>query len=369
MKSRLIILSFILIYVLLANGCYVSTGTGSNTVVREEVRVEREYNADDLNPYGRWINTAEYGRVWQPFDNQDWQPYNNGHWVYDGYNWIWDSNERYAPIVYHYGYWVFTSYNGWVWIPSYDKWSPARVTWVHNGEMVCWAPMTPKGVFVPEPWERNNRYWYIVKTQDFYRENVTARRIRNIDSPTAFSRNQYERAAPDVKTIERSTNQTVRAVTYERGIDRNRNLEQRNPQGQTNVNPAGRSTETNPGTRDRGNTPNPGTRERNPEPTPVVKEKTTTNQLLLDGGTVEKEKKEPADKRSVERKSVQPEGRDASKRKNNAAVKPRLRSTDEGNKKEAVKRAPRENAPAREKAAERKADRQEKKTEKRDKED
>ena len=35
-----------------------------------------------LSPYGRWVDTPEYGRVWVPSETApDWQPYSDGRWV------------------------------------------------------------------------------------------------------------------------------------------------------------------------------------------------------------------------------------------------------------------------------------------------
>jgi hypothetical protein len=226
MKSRIVLASSIIILITVINGCYLpmeSRTTATTNVARENVQVERDYNVDDLNSYGQWINTPEYGHVWRPSTSVDWQPYYDGHWAYDGYDWVWVSNEPYGQIVYHYGNWVYSDYNGWVWIPAYDKWSPARVQWRRNGDVVCWAPMPAKGARLAEPWETNNRGWSIVRTEDFNRENVNARRIRNISSPGAFSRDQIERTAPDVKVIERRTNQTVPVVRIDRGVSRNGN--------------------------------------------------------------------------------------------------------------------------------------------------
>src|SRR2546426_12751021 len=34
-----------------------------------------------LSPYGRWVDTPEYGGVWVPGVGPDWQPYADGQWV------------------------------------------------------------------------------------------------------------------------------------------------------------------------------------------------------------------------------------------------------------------------------------------------
>ena len=39
------------------------------------------YGAEDLDNYGNWVNTPDYGDVWQPVVAADWSPYGNGGWV------------------------------------------------------------------------------------------------------------------------------------------------------------------------------------------------------------------------------------------------------------------------------------------------
>src|SRR4051812_47813668 len=41
-----------------------------------------------LSPYGRWVDTPEYGRVWVPGNvPPDWQPYSDGRWVSTSAGW------------------------------------------------------------------------------------------------------------------------------------------------------------------------------------------------------------------------------------------------------------------------------------------
>src|SRR2546427_732268 len=40
-----------------------------------------------LSPYGRWVDTPEYGRVWVPGVGPDWQPYADGQWVSTRWGW------------------------------------------------------------------------------------------------------------------------------------------------------------------------------------------------------------------------------------------------------------------------------------------
>lgn len=278
MKSRIILASGLIILMTVINGCYLPIEERTTTtVVRENVQTEREYNVDDLNMYGQWINTPEYGRVWRPAVNTNWQPFYDGHWVYDGYEWVWASNEPYGQIVYHYGNWVYSDFDGWVWIPAYNKWSPARVEWRRTGDVVCWAPMPAKGARLAEPWENNNRGWSIVKTEDFNRENINARRIRNISSPGSFSRERVERSAPDVKVIERRTNQPVPVVKYDRGISRNSNAAPSTNTRQPEINRAPAAREV---TKERTPDTKPAVREVVPAAKPAVKENTPAGRQI-----------------------------------------------------------------------------------------
>src|SRR3989454_4019091 len=44
-----------------------------------------------LSPYGHWVDTPEYGRVWIPDEGTDWQPYTDGQWVDTDYGWTFAS--------------------------------------------------------------------------------------------------------------------------------------------------------------------------------------------------------------------------------------------------------------------------------------
>ena len=44
----------------------------------------------NLSPYGSWLVSASYGRVWQPgVYRPGWNPYYDGHWVYSDLGWTW----------------------------------------------------------------------------------------------------------------------------------------------------------------------------------------------------------------------------------------------------------------------------------------
>lgn len=98
---------------------------------------------DSLGSQGNWIQTSDYGYVWQPeVTDSDWAPYTEGHWVYTDDGWTWVSDEPWGWATYHYGRWVNLDGTGWVWVPGYT-WAPAWVSWRY-GEGYCgWAPLPP----------------------------------------------------------------------------------------------------------------------------------------------------------------------------------------------------------------------------------
>ncbi len=119
----------------------------------------------DLDPYGTWRNTPQYGSVWVPTNvPPGWAPYRFGHWAWVepwGWTWVDDAPWGYAPF--HYGRWVF--YQGaWAWVPgpvmaTPPVYAPALVAWVGGpglgvavgggGPAVGWFALGPSEVFVP----------------------------------------------------------------------------------------------------------------------------------------------------------------------------------------------------------------------------
>ena len=101
---------------------------------------------DDLGSQGTWMQTDNYGYVWQPnVQDPDWRPYSNGNWVYtdDGWTWVADQSEPWGWATYHYGRWTNLDGVGWVWVPGYT-WAPAWVSWRYGGGYCGWAPLPPE---------------------------------------------------------------------------------------------------------------------------------------------------------------------------------------------------------------------------------
>ena len=84
--------------------------------------------AQDLDRYGQWENTPDYGYVWAPNVGPDWAPYYDGNWVWEPYwGWTWVSFEPWGWAPYHYGRWFWWG-SRWCWWPGIGYWGP-RPMW------------------------------------------------------------------------------------------------------------------------------------------------------------------------------------------------------------------------------------------------
>jgi len=159
----------------------------------------RQYVSDDvvgyqdLDQYGDWQTTSDYGEVWYPTQVAvDWAPYRDGHWAYIapwGWTWVDDSPWGFAP--YHYGRWAYT-HRGWGWIPGPPEvrpiYAPALVAFVGGGGWsvgissgpVGWFPLGPGEVY--NPWYRASRNYYT-------RVNVTNINVHNTYNQTTIINN------------------------------------------------------------------------------------------------------------------------------------------------------------------------------------
>jgi hypothetical protein len=115
------------------------------------------WGAEELDAYGDWVDSGEYGRVWRPHvtvinNYHDWAPYRYGHWRWvSPYGWTWVADEPWGWAPYHYGRWVYVN-NYWCWAPrgyahysGRSRWRPALVAFVSFGSSydnnVCWYPL------------------------------------------------------------------------------------------------------------------------------------------------------------------------------------------------------------------------------------
>ena len=111
---------------------------------------------EDLDWYGNWSVTVEFGPVWTPSRlPAGWAPYRHGHWAWVrpwGWTWIDDMPWGFAPF--HYGRWALVR-GAWVWVPGSKVhrpvYAPALVAFVEaaaNGS-IGWFPLGPREPYIP----------------------------------------------------------------------------------------------------------------------------------------------------------------------------------------------------------------------------
>ena len=152
---------------------------------------------DDLDDYGAWNETPDYGNVWFPTQvSAGWAPYRDGHWAWIepwGWTWVDDAPWGYAPF--HYGRWVYVR-SRWGWCPGPRQYrpvyAPALVAFVGGsgfsvsislgggGGPVGWFPLGPRDVYVP-PYRASRNYF----------TNVNVTNIRNVYVNKTVINNYY----------------------------------------------------------------------------------------------------------------------------------------------------------------------------------
>ena len=121
--------------------------------------------AQDLDAYGEWSETPDYGAVWFPRAvAADWAPYRDGHWAWVApWGWTWVGREPWGFAPFHYGRWAWVR-GAWAWVPgtriARPVYAPALVAWVDTPgggvavgvgahPPVGWFPLAPREVYVP----------------------------------------------------------------------------------------------------------------------------------------------------------------------------------------------------------------------------
>jgi len=164
---------------------------------REDHSVSARYvapgvvGASDLDEYGSWRNTPDYGNVWVPTAvAPGWAPYSDGQWVWQApWGWTWVDAAPWGFAPFHYGRWVsFGGYWGWspgpFWVRPY--YAPALVAWFGGprfgigfgfgfGGGFGWCPLGFGEPFFP---------WYGASRGYFRNVNISNTRINNITNVT-----------------------------------------------------------------------------------------------------------------------------------------------------------------------------------------
>lgn len=108
----------------------------------------------DLQRYGLWEMTEEYGPVWEPQVTSDWAPFRDGRWV-DIKPWgpTWIDNAAWGFTPSHYGRWVQVN-RRWAWMPGNAAIAPmaAGLFGTERRSASGWIPLGPEEpVFTPAP--------------------------------------------------------------------------------------------------------------------------------------------------------------------------------------------------------------------------
>jgi len=201
---------------------------------RAEVTIDVFY--DSLDPYGDWMEVADYGYCWQPRDvSAEWRPYTLGEWVYTDAGWTWLSEEPFGWATYHYGRWLRLESRGWVWVPD-TQWGPAWVSWRDSDRYVGWAPLPPEtrrvvdvglGSWVDSYFDVGPTAYTFVELRHFGspriadvvlapRDNVTiVRETRNVTNVKVLN-NVVVNYGPDYGAVARAADRPIRKLRLER---------------------------------------------------------------------------------------------------------------------------------------------------------
>lgn len=143
---------------------------------------------EDLDRYGSWQQTPDYGAVWVPAAvAPGWAPYRFGYWAWvSPWGWTWIDQAPWGFAPFHYGRWAYWG-GRWVWAPGVrvvrPVYAPALVAFVGGngwsvsagfgpGGGVAWFPLAPG-----EPWVPS----YHASPAYIKRVNVTNVNITNVN--------------------------------------------------------------------------------------------------------------------------------------------------------------------------------------------
>jgi hypothetical protein len=177
---------------------------------------------EDLDEYGDWRDTPEYGSVWLPRRvAAGWAPYRDGHWAWvEPWGWTWIDYAPWGFAPYHYGRWVYLG-RSWAWVPGHvmgrPVYAPALVAFVGGsnwsisvgvGGGVGWFPLGPREIYVPA-YRVSNRYVRNINITTINVTNLTLAdmtniRYRNRASPggvTVVTREAFVGARPVSRSL------------------------------------------------------------------------------------------------------------------------------------------------------------------------
>ncbi len=183
----------------------------------------------DLDTYGTWASSPDYGPVWYPQVAAGWVPYREGHWAYIApWGWTWIDDEPWGFAPFHYGRWVEVGPR-WAWVPApvavvadappYPVYAPALVTFFDVGAgfaagvatgalfagSVGWLPLAP---FEP--------YHPYFRASPRYLREVNFHQVRNVGGlgagPDRLDRFRNRGAATVVPASALATSRPIRPL-------------------------------------------------------------------------------------------------------------------------------------------------------------
>jgi len=158
----------------------------------------------ELDAYGDWQTTADYGSVWYPRRvADDWAPYRFGRWAWVApWGWTWIDRSPWGFAPFHYGRWLLID-GRWAWLPGsqavHPVYAPAVVGWIGQPgwslsfssgptAAVGWFPLAPHEVYVP-PHRHTTRYVHRINDGHVHDRGLIDRARRGDHHPHFVHRN------------------------------------------------------------------------------------------------------------------------------------------------------------------------------------
>lgn len=115
----------------------------------------------DLDDYGAWEETVEYGPVWAPGPiYSGWAPYRDGRWSFvHPWGWTWIDHAPWGFAPFHYGHWTLHK-KVWCWVPGpfvkKPHYAPALVKFPHGHKHFHHAPKVWQPLAPHHPWKSSH---------------------------------------------------------------------------------------------------------------------------------------------------------------------------------------------------------------------
>ncbi len=123
----------------------IATEAQHQTAASEQSSAAGEPGWNELDEYGNWYPTEQYGNVWTPANMPaDWDPYSSGYWAnYPGWGYTWISAYPWGWLPYQCGAWNYWNSFGWGWIPGQCGFGGQPIVTVWNAPPSFHAPARP----------------------------------------------------------------------------------------------------------------------------------------------------------------------------------------------------------------------------------